>query len=79
MKKSDIASRVADRISLSRSAAGNAVDAMFEAVGEALANGEEVWIVGFGTFTRKSRPGPYRAQSADRRKPGDTGVNGAGV
>ena len=56
MKKSEIAGRVADRIGLSQSAAGNAVDAVFEAVGEALANGEEVRIVGFGTFTTKSRP-----------------------
>ena len=55
MKKSGIAGRVADRIGLSQSAAGNAVDAVFEAVGEALANGEEVRIVGFGTFTTKSR------------------------
>ena len=31
------------------------MDAVFEAVGEALANGEEVRIVGFGTFTTKSR------------------------
>ena len=56
MKKSEIADRVADRAGLSRSAAGNAVDAVFEAVGEALANGEEVRIAGFGTFTTKSRP-----------------------
>ena len=56
MKKSDIAGRVADRIGLSQSAAGNAVDAVFEAVGEALAKGKEVRIVGFGTFTTKSRP-----------------------
>ena len=55
MKKSDIAGRVADRIGVSRAAAGNAVDAAFEAVGEALANGEEVRIVGFGTFAAKSR------------------------
>ena len=35
--------------------AGNAVDAVFEAVGEALAKGEEVRIGGFGTFSTKSR------------------------
>ena len=56
MKKSDIAGRVADRAGLSRSAAGNAVDAVFVAVAEALGNGEEVRIAGFGTFTTKSRP-----------------------
>ena len=63
MKKSDITGRVADRIGLSRLAAGNAVDAVFEAVGEALANGAEVRIGGFGTFATKSRPtrtGPTR-------------------
>ena len=56
MSKSEIAGRVADRIGLSRSAAGDAVDAVFEAVGEALANGEEVRIVGFGTFGTRNRP-----------------------
>ena len=56
MKKSDIAGRVADRIGLSRFASGNAVDAGFEAVGEALASGEEVRIAGFGTFTTGSQP-----------------------
>ena len=56
MKKSDIAGRVADRIGLSQSAAGYAVDAVFEAVGEALANGEEVRIAGFGTFGARNRP-----------------------
>ena len=56
MKKSDIAGLVADRNGLSRSAAANAVDAVFEAVGQALANGEKVRIVGFGTFGTRNRP-----------------------
>ncbi len=55
MKKSDIAGRVAERAGQSRSAAGNAVDSVFESVREALANGEEVRIAGFGPFTTKSR------------------------
>ena len=56
MKKSDIAGRVAGRTGLSRSMAGDAVGAVFEAMGEALANGEEVRIAGFGTFGIRSRP-----------------------
>ena len=56
MKKSDIAGLVADRIGLSRSAAGNAVDTVCEAMSASLANGEEERIGGFGTFTTKSRP-----------------------
>ena len=56
MKKSNITDRVADRIGLSRSAAGKAVDAVFEAVGEALVWNEDVNIAGFRTFTTKRRP-----------------------
>ena len=56
MKKSDIADRVADQTGLSRRTAKNAVDAVFEAMGEALANGEEVRVAGFGTFGTRSRP-----------------------
>ena len=56
VNKSEIAGRVADRIGVGRSAAGDAVDAVFEAIGEALARGEEVRIVGFGTFGTRRRP-----------------------
>lgn len=56
MNKADIADRVADRIGVSRAAAGDAVEAVFDAVGEALAQGEEVRIVGFGTFGIRNRP-----------------------
>ena len=56
MNKLEIAGCVAERTGLSRSAAGNAVDAVFEAVGEALAKDEEVRIVGFGTFGTRNRP-----------------------
>ena len=41
---------------MSRSAAGKALDAVFEAVGEALSKGEEVRIVGFGNFGARHRP-----------------------
>ena len=56
VKKSDVVSHVASRVSLSRAQANVAVDAMFEVIGEALAKNEDVWIAGFGTFTTKSRP-----------------------
>ena len=56
MNKSDIAGHVADRTGVARSAAGSAVDAVFEAIGETLARGEDVRIAGFGIFSTKSRP-----------------------
>lgn len=55
MNKSHIADRLAGRMGLSRSAAVDAVDAVFEAIGEALAKHEEVRIAGFGTFATKHR------------------------
>ena len=56
MNKSQIAQRLAGRLGLSKSAAAGAVDAVFEIIGEALANDEEVRVTGFGTFTTRSRP-----------------------
>ena len=56
MNKSDICDRMAGRLGLGNSAARDAVDTVFEAIGEALANGEEVRIAGFGTFRARSRP-----------------------
>ena len=56
MNKSEIAGRVADRTRVGRPATGGAVDAEFEAIAEALARGEDVRVVGFGTFGTRSRP-----------------------
>ncbi len=56
MNKSEIAGHVADRTGAGRSAAGEAVDAAFAAIAEALARGEDVRIAGFGTFGTRIRP-----------------------
>ena len=45
----------AGRVGLSRSATAGTVDAVFEAIREALAKHEEVRIAGFGTFATKHR------------------------
>ena len=55
MNKSDIGDRLADRLGLSKALAKDAVDGVFEANGEALANGEEVRLAGFGTFGARNR------------------------
>ena len=56
MNKSEMVGRVADRTGMSRSDASVAVDAVFGMIGEALAAREDVSILGFGTFTTRSRP-----------------------
>ena len=56
MTKSDIVAHVASRVSLSKAEANETVNAVFEAIQEALARGEPVAVAGFGTFSTKSRP-----------------------
>ena len=56
MRKSDIAAHVADRASLSRAQAEDAVNALFETIRGALASGETVSLAGLGTFSTRSRP-----------------------
>ena len=56
MNKTEMADRLAARTGLSKGAARDAVDGVFAIVGEALADGEEVRLPGFGTFGTRSRP-----------------------
>ena len=56
MNKAEMADRLVARAGLSKAVAREAVDGVFAAIGDALANGEEVRIAGFGTFGTRSRP-----------------------
>ncbi len=56
MKRSDMAVYVAREASLSKAVAEAAVNAVFEAVGDALTRGDKVTVSGFGTFATRSRP-----------------------
>ena len=56
MNKTEMADRLAARTGLSKGAAKDAVDGVFAMIGEALADGEEVRLPGFGTFGTRSRP-----------------------
>ena len=73
MNKAEMADRPAAGTVLNKAAARDVVDSIFAVIGEALANGEEVRIAGFGTFTARTRPGPYRPQPQDRRGDFDIG------
>ena len=60
MNKTDLVEKIASGAELSKSAASHALDAMINAVTEALATGDQVTLVGFGTFsvaTREARKG----------------------
>jgi DNA-binding protein HU-beta len=51
VNKNDLVAHVAEKADLSRAAAGSAIDAVFEGVTQALSSGDEVRLVGFGTFS----------------------------
>ena len=51
MNKNDLISTVADNSGLSRSDASKAVESVFDAIQSSLGKGEEVRLVGFGTFS----------------------------
>ena len=55
MNKAELIEAVAAAADLPKAAAGRAIDAMVESVTGALASGDQVVLVGFGTFAVKDR------------------------
>ena len=68
MNNSELAERLAGRTGMSKAAAKVAVDGVFEAIGDALANGDEARILSFGTFGTRNRP----ARTARNPRTGET-------
>lgn len=56
MNKLDLVAAVADAAGLTKADAGKAVDALFDGIVEALKAGDEVRLVGFGSFAVAERP-----------------------
>jgi DNA-binding protein HU-beta len=55
MNKQDLISAVADTAGLTKTDAGKAVDAVFDIITGVLKKGDEVRLVGFGTFSITKR------------------------
>ena len=55
MNKSELIAKIAEKSGLNQKDAGKALDGLTQAVSDALANGEDVTLVGFGTFSVKER------------------------
>jgi DNA-binding protein HU-beta len=55
MNKQDLISAVADSSGLSKTDAAKAVEGVFDSITEALKKGDEVRLVGFGTFSVSKR------------------------
>ena len=55
MNKSELIDAIADSADISKAAAGRAVDAVVDSVTGALKKGDQVTLIGFGTFSVKER------------------------
>ncbi|MFV9510696.1 HU family DNA-binding protein [Tepidibacillus sp. LV47] len=55
MNKTELIARVAEMAELTKKDATKAVDAIFEAISEALRKGDKVQIIGFGNFEVRER------------------------
>ena len=55
MNKGDLVSKVAEGAGLTQAQAKTAVNSVFEAISDSLADGDKVTLVGFGTFLVRER------------------------
>ena len=55
MNKADLTKLIADQADISNASAARALDAALDAITAALRGGDQVALLGFGTFTVKSR------------------------
>lgn len=68
MNKSELIDAVSDSAEISKAAAGRAVDGVIEAITKALSSGDQVALVGFGTFLVRERA----ARSGRNPRTGET-------
>ena len=55
MNKTQLVEQIAENADISKASAGRALDAFVEAVTETLRSGDQVALVGFGTFSVRAR------------------------
>jgi len=55
VNKTELIDAVAEGADISKAAATRAVDTVLDSISESLANGDQVTLVGFGTFSVKDR------------------------
>ncbi len=68
MNKSELIEAIADKADVPKAQASRVLDAMASVVGDALAEGNQVSMVGFGTFLVRERP----ARSGRNPRTGET-------
>ena len=75
MNKNDLAAAIAAKTGMTKKASSDAIDAVFEAITEALAKKDKVQLIGFGTFEtreRAARTGRNPATGEEMQLPAST-------
>ncbi len=67
MNKGELVAALAAKTELSKKDSEAALNGLIEVIGDAIAKGEKVQLIGFGTFERKDRP----ARTARNPRPGE--------
>ena len=73
MKKAELVEAVAEEAGLTKADATKAIDAMLNTITKALANGDKIPLVGFGTFAVSKR----EAREGRNPRTGETVTNAA--
>ena len=55
MNRADLVEHVADELDMTKAAASRAIDAVLDGISRAVKRGEDVRLVGFGTFSVRKR------------------------
>ena len=70
MNKNEFIDKVADTADMSKAEAAKAVDAVFDAITKALQSGDDVRLVGFGTFSAAKRAAREGRRRLELDRPG---------
>jgi DNA-binding protein HU-beta len=70
MNRQELIDKIAEATGISKKDGGAALDAIVEAIGDALAGGDKVSLVGFGTFEARQRAarGGFNPQTGEKIK-----------
>ena len=68
MNKKDLVQKIAKTNELTKQQAADVLDTVLDSIGEAIAAGDKVQLLGFGTFEKRERP----ARTARNPRTGET-------
>lgn len=68
MNKKDLVQKIAETNELTKQQAADVLDTVLDSIGDAIAAGDKVQLLGFGTFEKRERP----ARTARNPRTGET-------